>query len=769
MIDSIIRDFLLEPLTQLFAGLYTAIQIFVPSYGISIIVLSVVTAIIMLPIERRVRASVLNEKKIESILTPQLDNIKKIYKGAEQTLAIKRLYSRYSYSPFYAIRNIYFILIQLPFLIGAYLMLSENQDIQGGGVSFLFLNDLGREDKLLFGLNMMPLLMTAINLLTLYFLNLSKKENYQAIAIALFFCVLLYKAPSALLLYWTMNNVIHLVRAIYKKTLKKQFNDIYNITKKRINSLSVFFLYSKKYSDFKKYFLDSAEKEFFKNSWRYYLYLIVIAAFVIISFNNIGLYSLETIFRSIFIILLITSAIILVLSIIKKMIQKTSILRILFVYTILFLGYVFFYKKITYCLQGHIYFVKTTIILITTVLFISIFLLGRFKLLNKLIILFIVIFTGSCLYENHVATNEYLKGIKTYSIQLKEKPNIYYILCESMNSTEIAVKTYGLPAKEKESFENYLKANDFTIPGKLYSNGNNTLMTLQTIFSMTDFAKGVRGNLEAPPIVRRMITGGKDNTLLKILKDNGYHTSEALYADGYFGTVQGPLLDYYDSGYKYNGLMPIINFNKFFARIVTKLKLDNKPTVRYKTSTEFFKDYFENEPIAPHFLCYRLSHTFHAGTYAEFNRQEWLRDSVYRNEYEKEIQDLKNITSTILKHDPDSIIILCGDHGAWLYWQQFQSKSELKEYLKEAKITYEDFINDKYKVFAAIRIPHKYGKIEELWSPGNIFAKIFTVIGYKGDTLNISNNFSYYHDNSFSDMKKPIIKEGNIVNLSELE
>ena len=51
----------------------------------------------------------------------------------------------------------------------------------------------------------------------------------------------------------------------------------------------------------------------------------------------------------------------------------------------------------------------------------------------------------------------------------------------------------------------------------------------------------------------------------------------------------------------------------------------------------------------------------------------------------------------------------------------------------------------------------------------NIFAKIFTVIGYKGDTLNISNNFSYYHDNSFSDMKKPIIKEGNIVNLSELE
>ena len=163
-----------------------------------------------------------------------------------------------------------------------------------------------------------------------------------------------------------------------------------------------------------------------------------------------------------------------------------------------------------------------------------------------------------------------------------------------------------------------------------------------------------------------------------------------------------------------------------------------------------------------------MSHTFHAGTYAEFNRQEWLRDSVYRNEYEKEIQDLKNITSTILKHDPDSIIILCGDHGAWLYWQQFQSKSELKEYLKESKITYEDFINDKYKVFAAIRIPDKYGKIEELWSPGNIFAKIFTVIGYKGDSLNISNNFSYYHDNSFSDKKKPIIKEGNIVNWSEI-
>jgi len=764
MFNSIISDFILEPLTQLFAGLYTAIQIFIPNYGFAIVVLSIVTALIMIPIERKVRGSVLKEKTIENVLAPQIINIKKNYKGAEQTLAIKRLYSRYSYSPFYAIRNIYSILLQLPFLIGAYLMLSENQDIQGQ--SFLFLKDLSCEDKLMAGFNLMPLLMTAVNILTLYFLHLSKKENYQAIGVAIFFCVLLYKAPSALLLYWTMNNVIHLIRAIYKKYLKNKVENLYIYSKHICPKIHDYILSTKTFTLFKENFFDKPEQEFFKKSWKGYVYLILVSPLVITSFNNIGPYSLEEIFSSIFIVLMISSVFILFLSIIKGFIKSSPLLRIAFIYGLIVIGSAYFYKTLVFNLLGN--FEKNIRICITLAVFIFIFQIGKFKLLNQIIALFLIIFTGSCFYENHVAKNEFLSGIKQQSIQLNSKPNIYYFLCESMNSTDIAVKTYGLSVEEKESFEKYLKAHDFAIPDSLYTNGNNTLMTLQTIFLMTDYIGGSVGNLDATLSGRLMITGGKENTLLKILKDNDYHTTEAL-GDAYFGTTKGPLLDYYDSQSNNKELAPIIDSNVYFSNIINRLKLYNGTSLLYKTPTEFFKDYFKNEPKTPHFLFYRLAHTYH--TRSDVNRldkkdrEDWVNSGIYRKAYEKEIQELKNLTDMILKHDPDAIIVMCGDHGSWLYRYQTKSVAELKEFLKEANISYEDFIDDKYKVFAAIRLPDKYGKIEELWSPGNIFAKLFTKIGYTGDRLNISNNFSYYHDVEFVDKKTPIIKEGNILNL----
>lgn len=764
MFNSIISDFILEPLTQLFAGLYTAIQIFIPNYGFAIVVLSIVTALIMIPIERKVRGSVLKEKTIEKVLSPQIINIKKNYKGAEQTLAIKRLYSRYSYSPFYAIRNIYSILLQLPFLIGAYLMLSENQDIQGQ--SFLFLKDLSCEDKLMAGFNLMPLLMTAVNILTLYFLHLSKKENYQAIGVAIFFCILLYKAPSALLLYWTMNNIIHLIRAIYKKYLKKKVDDLYLYSKQLCPKLAQNILSTKTYTLFKKVTFDTPEQEFYKKNWKGYVYLILITPIVIFSFNNIGPYTLDTIFRSIFIVLLITSIITFILSISKIFIQQLYILRIFFVYGILLIGSAYFYKTIAYAFL--LDFIKSYKIAFTLVLFLFLFCLGRFKLINQIILLFLVIFVTSCFYKNHVTKNEFLTGITQQSIQLNSRPNIYFFLCESMNSLDIAVKTYGLSVEEKEAFEKYLKEHSFEIPDPLYTNGNNTLMTLQTIFSMRDYIGGSVGNLDTTLRGRLMITGGKENTLLKILKDNDYYTTEALGGE-YFGTSKGPLLDYYDSESDKKGLAPIIDSNKYFGEIIIRLNLDNRQLVNYKTPTEFFNDYFENEPRTPHFLIYRLSHTYHTRSdvnrLSKKDREDWVNSGVYRKAYKKEIQDLRNLTDIILKHDPDAIIVMCGDHGAWLYRYQTKSVAELNEYLKEANISYEDFINDKYKVFAAIRLPDKYGKIEELWSPGNIFAKLFTKIGYTGDRLNISNNFSYYHDVEFVDKKTPIIKEGNILNL----
>jgi len=58
--------------------------------------------------------------------------------------------------------------------------------------------------------------MTGVNLLALYTNpNFNKKESIQGVCIALIFLILLYSSPAALLIYWTVNNLISLCKNIF--------------------------------------------------------------------------------------------------------------------------------------------------------------------------------------------------------------------------------------------------------------------------------------------------------------------------------------------------------------------------------------------------------------------------------------------------------------------------------------------------------------------------------------------------------------------------
>lgn len=275
--------FILTPLRLFFQGMYEVILIFNSNYGIGIIGLSCVTALILIPIEKAVRGSILKEKKIEAVLQPQLSDIKHKYSGIEKNNAIKRLYRRYGYSPLYAIRNVYGVLVQLPFLFGAYLMLSSYSLLNGQ--SFLFIKDLSQQDQLLGQINLLPIMMTAINLSTLMFLNLSRKENIQAIAIAIAFLALLYTAPSALLLYWTMNNVIHLLRAIIKKYIC--FNEIKKHVTDNVKILVNQFCKTTLGKYLKSQLIDKPECEYYKKNWFVYLFLCLSLDLYITGFINL--------------------------------------------------------------------------------------------------------------------------------------------------------------------------------------------------------------------------------------------------------------------------------------------------------------------------------------------------------------------------------------------------------------------------------------------------------------------------------------------------
>lgn len=48
----------------------------------------------------------IEEKNIQEILSPQLEEIKKNFNGAEQHRKIQRLYKRYAYHPALAVRSV---------------------------------------------------------------------------------------------------------------------------------------------------------------------------------------------------------------------------------------------------------------------------------------------------------------------------------------------------------------------------------------------------------------------------------------------------------------------------------------------------------------------------------------------------------------------------------------------------------------------------------------------------------------------------------------
>ena len=195
------------PLECIYKVLYLFFAETLGHYGLALILLSLLTSFIIRPFMKWAASLQKEEKRLQDIMKPQIDAIKAESKGAEQYQRIQRMYKRYGYHPVMAIRSAVGVMLQIPFLMAAFYMLSKLPDIQG--VPWGFIRDLGKPDGLLLGrFNVLPFVMTAVNLLGAYTTKgFSKRDRMQAVVIAVLFLVLLYPDTQALLTYWTCNNL----------------------------------------------------------------------------------------------------------------------------------------------------------------------------------------------------------------------------------------------------------------------------------------------------------------------------------------------------------------------------------------------------------------------------------------------------------------------------------------------------------------------------------------------------------------------------------
>jgi YidC/Oxa1 family membrane protein insertase len=197
------------------------------SYGLAIITLSLAFNLALLPAYHLAEKVQNRERDIQRRMAPKIEEFKFAFKGEERYWMLRALYRQHGYHPVYALRGLLPLAIQIPFFIATFGLLSDYKPLLGQG--FMGIEDLGKPDHLLFGVNLMPILMTALNVLAVHFYSrqLPDREKLQSYAIALIFLVLLYKSPAGLVLYWTVNNLISVIKSfLYSTTRSRAFSEL---------------------------------------------------------------------------------------------------------------------------------------------------------------------------------------------------------------------------------------------------------------------------------------------------------------------------------------------------------------------------------------------------------------------------------------------------------------------------------------------------------------------------------------------------------------
>ena len=218
---SALYTLIISPLELLFEVIFMVANKIIGNEGFSIVFLSLAVNFLVLPLYKRADELQAEERDIQAKMAPRLKRIKSTFKGDERFFMIQEYYRINHYKPIYQLKSSVSLLLQIPFFIAAYRLLSRMQCLQG--MSFGFIADLGKEDATFaigsFPINVLPILMTLINIVSgiIYTKGHPLKSKIQVYGLALVFLVLLYHSPSGLVFYWLLNNVFSLVKNIFYK------------------------------------------------------------------------------------------------------------------------------------------------------------------------------------------------------------------------------------------------------------------------------------------------------------------------------------------------------------------------------------------------------------------------------------------------------------------------------------------------------------------------------------------------------------------------
>ena len=194
------------------------------SYGFGIIALTIIVKLLLWPLTAQATRS---QKKMQALQGP-MSKLREKHKGNSQKLnqEMMKFYKEHKVNPF---AGCWPILIQIPIFLGMFWMLRSASELYGQ--SFLWANDLSEQDNIStiqgFSLNLLPIFMVATQWYQMRLnpmqmgpeMSEAQRLNAKMMRFMPFmFLVFLYFFSSALVLYWTIQNLMTIFQTLITKT-----------------------------------------------------------------------------------------------------------------------------------------------------------------------------------------------------------------------------------------------------------------------------------------------------------------------------------------------------------------------------------------------------------------------------------------------------------------------------------------------------------------------------------------------------------------------
>jgi hypothetical protein len=297
-------------------------------------------------------------------------------------------------------------------------------------------------------------------------------------------------------------------------------------------------------------------------------------------------------------------------------------------------------------------------------------------------------------------------------------------------------------------FENFLKKNNFIIYDDAISRDGQTLammyemLTMRSIFDITSSEPDSQIIGEDSPIVRDVLGGNEHNLVFRVFKENGYFNEALYFNQSYYMEHQGAWLDKSDvlwSFYRYK-FAPIFYIGAWHRYLPRVPRINDAHLLEMPQK---MKDNLAIDRKNPHFMIIKMG-ALHTPVldFLYTKAEEWIASGKYQSAFRKNQNVMIPALETILSSDPRALIILIGDHGAtrlrgYASEHDIQTLDDLDRFAPVTGVTKKDFMDDRFGVFLAVRMPYGYRDISHgnRMDNRNLFLHIFSELSESPELL----------------------------------